>query len=578
MLANADAVRRIKNVQVVLLDEVSMIAAETIDMLDELFRRIRDDPRDFGGVQFIFVGDPCQLEPISKNNAEKASGAPMFFEAAAFQRAVPMENRIFLAKSYRQDGDHAFRDICDKLRYGEDAEAVVKAFNVNPIEKDPGGKVWLNAPVGSVTHIFSDNNEVFAYTRKELARLNKEELLESPMVIDALMKTALGNKAQEVVLLKRGVQAIITKNMPKLDLFNGQRVRVKDFTKLDTGRYTVTVNVASEVPDKDGNVPAEQLVTLGDEDFNDNSNISAVSKVMQLPLMYAHCLTVHRVQGQQFDKLWVHADRLFARQQAYVAVTRGKTFDSVYVTNLALHAVKNVNEAAIGWVKAIIDNQGNTPDVPLSVEELMPTTTCFALSLIEPRLAAVYRRIMHRRNPQWRGLFGNTGGGGDAERAAGAEAAAVAGGAALDIDAGEAAGAEEAEDAVAAAEAVLQEAEAADEAAAEAGAEAEEEEADAAAITGRKRGHADAEDSTAGAGAGAGMAEDGADEGASTTPAAKRGRTETDADADAEEAADNGADADAEALQPKPARNLGGRPWRKRKAGPGRGRKGPMEE
>lgn len=285
VLANADAVRCIKNVQVVLLDEVSMSAAETIDMLDELFRRIRDDPRDFGGVQFIFVGDLCQLEPIAKNNAEKASGAPMLFEAAAFQRAVPVENRIFLPKSYRKDGDHAFRDICDKLRYGEDAEAVVKAFNVKPSEKDPGGKVWLNAPVGSVTHIFSDNNEVFAYTRKELARLNKEELLESPMVIDALMKTALGNKPQEVVLLKRGVQAIITKNiMPKLDLFNGQRVKVKDFTKLTTGRYTVTVNVASEVPDKDGNLPPEQLVTLGDEDFNDNSNISAVSKVMQLPL------------------------------------------------------------------------------------------------------------------------------------------------------------------------------------------------------------------------------------------------------------------------------------------------------
>lgn len=221
------------------------------------------------------------------------------------------------------------------------------------------------------------------------------------------------------------------------------------------------------------------------------------------------------MQGQQFDKLWVRADRLFARQQAYVAITRGKTFDSVYVTNLALHAlhaVTHVNEAAIGWVKAIIANQGSTPDVPLSVEELMPTTTCFALSLLEPRLAAVYRRIMHPRNPQWRGLFGNTGGGGgDAERAGAGGAGAVTagvGGAALDIDAGEAAGAEEAEDAVAAAEAEMQEAEAGlglglrlAEGEGEAG-------ADPAPLTGRKRGRPRGKRS-AGAAAIAGDAADG---------------------------------------------------------------------
>ena len=108
------AVARVRSIDILILDEISMISAELLDKLDELFRLVRGKTSPFGGIQMIFAGDFLQLAPFEKPKQRGAAAPPaqrvgFAFESKVWRECIPIDRVISLTKVHRQNGDkHGF--------------------------------------------------------------------------------------------------------------------------------------------------------------------------------------------------------------------------------------------------------------------------------------------------------------------------------------------------------------------------------------------------------------------------------------------------------------------------------------
>lgn len=334
-------VRRVSRAMVLIIDEVSMLAPDTLNSVDMVCRAVRNSNEPFGGMQVIFVGDFFQLPPVVKkepinfsqkinqindydefnqdlfgekgslnenNNVTKISNN-FAYEASAWKQANPIV--CYLNEQHRQD-DQTFLKILSAIRRNE--------FNSDHLESIEERRVSKEESRTHYPKLFSRNVNVDTVNDSLLASIQgtgkKFEMLKNgnPKLVDNLIKGCL---SPEVLRLKVGAHVMCTKNNPRAGYANGTLGVIAGFD--DESSYPIIKTKEGETIKVE---PAEWIV-------EENGVVKA--RIIQVPLRLAWAITVHKSQGMSMDKAVMDLSDVFEYGQGYVALSRVRKLEGVYI-------------------------------------------------------------------------------------------------------------------------------------------------------------------------------------------------------------------------------------------------------
>lgn len=323
--------RLFERLQLLIIDEVSMVRVDLMDCIDKFLRVNGRRPNmSFGGVQVVMIGDLFQLPPVVKQGTEhavlqKIYGTPFFFGAPVFKEA-PMQ-MFELTKVYRQE-DNEFIECLNQIREGGDAfMAAIKKIN-------------------DTCFIGNDHYEgvTMVGTNDQADAINVAELRRLPGDIRAYKADRSGSLAEptvkedrlpapETLRLKEGARVMILRNdidgrryvngtvgtivrLPDIPLMPVTiRIDAKDENSLDYEDVCVCRNEWHQ----------NRVELLGDHYIQ-----SVVGTFEQYPLQLAYAMTIHKVQGKTLESVLLDTGRgMFADGQLYVALSRVKSINGL---------------------------------------------------------------------------------------------------------------------------------------------------------------------------------------------------------------------------------------------------------
>lgn len=313
-----------KNLEVLVIDEISMVRADLLDNIDYFLRLNRENPHPFGGVQVVFFGDLFQLPPVVSSPAEHqlfqtVYESPYFFSAQVFKDGYDMQ-MMELQKVYRQENRHFLR-LLDALRLNQMDFEDLEDLNERHIPKFQ--------PNGSFVTLSARNARVDAINRQEMEKI--------PLPARTFVARVTGQFPEHLfpteggLQLKLGAQVMMVKNDPQKRFVNGSIGKVVDMTddKISVeleDRGTIT---RVEVEQMDWEIVRFKLKE------NDPSQIETetIGTFCQFPLKPAWAITIHKSQGQTFDKVIIDLGRgAFEHGQTYVALSRCRTLEGIVLT------------------------------------------------------------------------------------------------------------------------------------------------------------------------------------------------------------------------------------------------------
>lgn len=321
--------KRILKTRVLIIDEVSMLRAGTLAMIDAVCREIKQNPEPFGGMQIVLVGDFFQLPPIEKYGAHSGEQNKLIsevktyfaFEGDTWRRLSPVT--CYLTEQHRQD-DADFLSVLSAIRSGEVDELHMEHINSRKTSPDKFGN-----GIEHITKLFSKNvnvddvnggmlNKIEAdFKEYEMSSTGKESL------VFALKKGCL---SPEVLRLKKGAVVMCTKNNTKEKFVNGTLGTVEDFDSLTN--YPIIKTRSGKV------IRVEPM----DWSVEENGKIKA--RITQIPLRLAWAITVHKSQGMSMDAAVMDLSDVFEYGQGYVALSRVRRLSGLYLLGINDRALK----------------------------------------------------------------------------------------------------------------------------------------------------------------------------------------------------------------------------------------------
>lgn len=296
--------KRISRAKVLIIDEVSMLSASMLDMVDAICKAVKNNAEPFGGLQIIFVGDFFQLPPISR------SGQVVFaYDSLAWQSAHVLV--CYLEEQHRQD-DEPFLALLSAIRSN--------TFDEIHVEHLEGRRVNVESAPEDIPKLFSHNVDVDRVNNDILAKLPGEarqftmHAKGAKALVASLQKGCL---SPENLLLKKGAVVMFTKNNPKEHFVNGTLGVVLDFSKHD-GHPIVQTSSGKKID-------VEEM------DWSVDENGRIIARVTQLPLRLAWAITVHKSQGISLDSAVIDLRQVFEFGQGYVALSRVKRLSGLYL-------------------------------------------------------------------------------------------------------------------------------------------------------------------------------------------------------------------------------------------------------
>ncbi|MFD2550184.1 helix-turn-helix domain-containing protein [Bizionia sediminis] len=305
----------IKSMDLLIIDEISMVRADLLDGIDATLRRFRNKQKIFGGVQVVMIGDLQQLAPVMKEQEWEVLKTyyrnGYFFSSRAYQEANPVV--IELKHIYRQK-DPNFIKVLNEIRTNtlseESASILNKRYKPDFVPATNDGFIQL------ATH-----NKLAKLTNsKELDSLNGEEHIYNAEITGKFPEHAYPNAL--ALRLKVGAQVMFIKNDSATDkrFFNGKIGKVM---ALDESEVVV------RCPDDDFNI-ITKAETWDNITYSVNKETKAIEETKlgsftQIPLRLAWAITIHKSQGLTFEKAIIDVEGAFAHGQTYVALSRCKS-------------------------------------------------------------------------------------------------------------------------------------------------------------------------------------------------------------------------------------------------------------
>ncbi|MFA7284745.1 MAG: PIF1 family DEAD/DEAH box helicase [Candidatus Absconditabacterales bacterium] len=299
--------KNINSASVLIIDEISMLSANTLDMINKMTQAARADLRPFGGLQVIFCGDFFQLPPVSKNSSDTKRFA---FAANAWKQCDLAI--CYLETQYRQT-DATFSAILNQLRTGEVSETSIQQLQSR-----------LHQPIShpSLVKLYTHNIDVDRINNEHLEALDGEQRIYrhkahgDKKIIAAIKKSMM---ALETLTLKIGAQVICIKNNPSKGYRNGTTGVVIGYEGIDR---------LPSIQTKDS------IITIEPESRSIESAHETLAYVSQIPLKLARAITVHKSQGMTLDAAEMDLSKTFEAGQAYVALSRVRSLDGLRLLGL----------------------------------------------------------------------------------------------------------------------------------------------------------------------------------------------------------------------------------------------------
>ena len=309
-----EKLKLIRSLDLLIIDEISMVRADLLDAVDMVLRRIRRNSKPFGGVQLLMIGDAQQLSPVVRENERQYLSqvypSPYFFHSKALQK-LPYVT-IELTKVYRQK-DAEFLEILNAIRDNRADGAVLRKLN-SRVEAFGDGE--------DVIRLTTHNAQADAVNRRKL-----EQLPGRAVRFDADVQGDFPSNmypAEDSLQLKPGAQVMFVKNDPGGLYYNGKIAKVEDMA--EDGAVTVVDSEGQVIgvePVEWNNIQYE----LDKESGEIKQNVTGSFR--QLPLKIAWAITIHKSQGLTFDKVIINAGAAFAFGQVYVALSRCRSLEGI---------------------------------------------------------------------------------------------------------------------------------------------------------------------------------------------------------------------------------------------------------
>ena len=326
--------RKIIKTKTLAIDEISMISREVLEILDQVFRAVRANEKPMGGMQMLFFGDFLQLPPINRDN----TSSNFCFDSKTWDD-LNFHN-IILDKIFRQS-DEKFIKLLNNLRFGiVDAE--------DKIILESRIKITDNNSAIQPTILTTHNAKVEFVNNKHLKNIpNPEQVFQAEYKgdaykIDFLKKNCI---AYQSLKLKVGAQVMMIKNtLQKEGIINGSLGIVKDFS---TKKLYPIVEFANS---KTFTISPEEWLL---EKFDAETRVNKVeASISQIPLILAWAITIHKSQGLTLDKISCDLSDSFSPGQSYVALSRARNLEGVFIESLNFSKI-NADANAINFYKKI---------------------------------------------------------------------------------------------------------------------------------------------------------------------------------------------------------------------------------
>ena len=315
--------RIIRTLDLLIIDEISMVRSDLLDAIDSVLRRYREPGRPFGGVQLVMIGDLQQLTPVVTAEDESILrghyDTPYFFGSHALQQIDYVT--IELKTVYRQQ-DEAFIRILNSVRSGRPPQTVIEQLN-NRYRKD-----FRPDPKEGYIRLTTHNHLADNYNDKEL-----EQLAGNPQTFTAEISGTFPEYAYPTAVtleLKVGAQVMFVKNDTAAErrYYNG---RIGHVTHI--GDDEVFVRCPGD--DRDICVTPQEWENakyiLNKETREIETDVQGIFR--QLPLRLAWAITIHKSQGLTFERAIIDAALSFASGQVYVALSRCKTLEGLVLAS-----------------------------------------------------------------------------------------------------------------------------------------------------------------------------------------------------------------------------------------------------
>ncbi|MCQ2249679.1 MAG: AAA family ATPase [Bacteroidales bacterium] len=308
----------IKSLELLIIDEISMVRADLLDSVDIVLRRYRGNSKPFGGVQLLLIGDMQQLSPVVRPEDEEILRpyykSYYFFGSLAWQKTNYV--CIELNQVFRQT-DQSFISILNAIREGKADGNTICELNKRciPDYEPPQGE--------DVVTLVTTNRQA-----DQINQLHMLELTTEPQHFMADVKGDFPESSYPVdsdLVLKEGAVVMFMKNdtSPEKQYYNGKIGRVSGFDG-----EVVLVKCAGEQEIRVAPVVWENTKYIVDEATKEiKEDVAGTFK--QIPLRTAWAVTIHKSQGLTFDKLMINASNSFAHGQVYVALSRCRTLEGL---------------------------------------------------------------------------------------------------------------------------------------------------------------------------------------------------------------------------------------------------------
>lgn len=365
----------LRTLDLLVIDEISMVRCDLLDAIDEVLRRYQDRYKPFGGVQLLMIGDLQQLAPVAKEDEwmllqQAGYKSPYFFGSQALN--MTDYTTIELKRVYRQ-ADQTFVNLLNQVRdnqmTAQSLEVLNSRYRPNFQPKDEEGYITLT------TH----NAQASDINTLRLMQLPTQAINYKCKVTGDFPESSYPTEAE--LVLKIGAQVMFCKNDPNKAYYNGKIGRV---VKCDNERVWVECGPDSMEQNYEGDgfktieVTAQEWENSRYVTNEKTGEISeeVIGRFSQIPLKTAWAITIHKSQGLTFDRAIIKADRAFSPGQVYVALSRCRTLEGLVLSAPIPSSVIMVDGQVMLFNRMVEQNQPNLQQLALDKRKCIEDILC----------------------------------------------------------------------------------------------------------------------------------------------------------------------------------------------------------